>query len=247
MNLVQKGSQTAKNGFKNEQDICDKFNNWLNDVDAQNWLKIMDYNLSEVESVKAFVLHGFKSDVNVQIQVKLKTAIDTENIQVKLVSNKKGFNQVDKRWLSHYKNMWSISTDVFKLLQYFTGEIKPYRNDVKDSRRMFLNEFSSREQKIILDWFNKNKMLILTDIIRGRGKFSAEWILVAKKIEDNVNWCLVNINLALQYYSGGEVRISPKGSLYIGKVTMQRKGGDGGRKTANMLQFKLDPTQLFDL
>lgn len=247
MNLVQKGSQTAKKGFKNEQDICDKFNNWLNDVDAQNWLQIMNYNLSEIESVKAVVLHGFKSDVNVQIQVKLKTAIDTENIQVKLVSNKKGFNQVDKRWLSHYKDMWNISTDVFKLLQYFTGEIKPYRNDVKDSRRMFLSEFSSIEQKIILDWFKKNKMLILTDIIRGRGKFSAEWILVAKKIENNANWCLVNINFALQHYSDGDVRISPKGSLYIGKVTMQRKGGDGGRKTANMLQFKLDPTQLFDL
>ena len=43
MNLVQKGSQTAKNGFKNEQDICDKFNNWLNDVDAQNWLKTVSY------------------------------------------------------------------------------------------------------------------------------------------------------------------------------------------------------------
>ena len=27
---------------------------------------------------------------------------------------------------------------------------------------------------------------------------------------------------------------------------MQRKGGDGGRITANMLQFKLDPTELFD-
>ena len=24
-NLVELGSQTAKNGFKNEQDICDKF------------------------------------------------------------------------------------------------------------------------------------------------------------------------------------------------------------------------------
>ena len=27
---------------------------------------------------------------------------------------------------------------------------------------------------------------------------------------------------------------------------MQRKGGDGGRETANMLQFKIDPTRLFD-
>lgn len=27
---------------------------------------------------------------------------------------------------------------------------------------------------------------------------------------------------------------------------MQRKGGDGGRNTANMLQFKLNPAELFD-
>jgi hypothetical protein len=27
---------------------------------------------------------------------------------------------------------------------------------------------------------------------------------------------------------------------------MQRKGGDGGRATAKMLQFKIDPTALFD-
>ncbi len=94
MDLVQKGSQTAKNGFKNEQDICDKFNNWKNDIEAKNWLVIMNYNLKEIESVNAVVLHGFKADVNVQIKIKLKTAIDTENIQVKLVSNKKGLNQI---------------------------------------------------------------------------------------------------------------------------------------------------------
>jgi len=27
---------------------------------------------------------------------------------------------------------------------------------------------------------------------------------------------------------------------------MQRKGGDGGRNTANMLQFKLNPAELFE-
>jgi len=27
---------------------------------------------------------------------------------------------------------------------------------------------------------------------------------------------------------------------------MQRKGGDGGRHTANMLQFKLNPAELFE-
>ena len=35
MDLVQKGSQTAKDGFRNEQDICDKFNNWEVDNEAK--------------------------------------------------------------------------------------------------------------------------------------------------------------------------------------------------------------------
>lgn len=147
MNLVLKGSQTAKNGFKNEQNICDKFNNWLFDKEAQQWLSIMQYNLQEIDYVKAIVLHGYKTDVNVQIQIKLKSAIDTENIQVKLVSNKKGFNQIDKRWLSHYKEMWKIPEDIYKLLQYYTGEIKPYKINVRDSRRMFIDEFTETEQK----------------------------------------------------------------------------------------------------
>lgn len=247
MNLVQKGSQTAKNGFRNEHDICDKFNNWENDSEAQKWLAIMNYNLSEIESVIAVVLHGFKADVNVQIQVKLKSAVDVENIQVKLVSNKKGFNQVDKRWLKHYKEMWNIPEDIYLLLQYYTGEMKPYKNNVRDSRRMFLDEFNEEEQSKLLNWFNLNKTLVISDIIKGRGQFSAEWILVAQKIDNNARWVLVNINEALQHYSTGDVKISNKGSLYIGNVTVQRKGGDNGRSTANMLQFKIDPTQLFYL
>lgn len=247
MNLVQKGSQTAKNGFRNEHDICDKFNNWENDSEAQKWLAIMNYNLSEIESVIAVVLHGFKADVNVQIQVKLKSAVDVENIQVKLVSNKKGFNQVDKRWLKHYKEMWNIPEDIYLLLQYYTGEMKPYKNNVRDSRRMFLDEFNEEEQSKLLNWFKLNKTLVISDIIKGRGQFSAEWILVAQKIDNNARWVLVNINEALQHYSTGDVKISNKGSLYIGNVTVQRKGGDNGRSTANMLQFKIDPTQLFYL
>lgn len=247
MNLVQKGSQTAKNGFQNEQNICDKFNNWQHDNEAKQWLITMQYDLNVIESVKAAIIHGYKADVNVQVQIKLKSAIDIENIQVKLVSNRKGFNQIDKRWLSHYKQMWNIPDNIYNLLKYYTGENKPYRQGVRDSRRMFIDEFTDNEQKLILNWISKNKTLILSDIIKGRGQFSAEWILVAQKLDTNARWVLVNINNALQHYSTGDVRISPKGSIYIGNVTMQRKGGDGGRETANMLQFKLDPTQLFDI
>ena len=239
-----KGSQIAKEGFKNEKDIAEKFNNWNNDTEAKLWLEIMQYDINEIEYVKAIVLHGYKSDLNVQIQIKLKKSIDVENIQVKLVSNKKGFNQIDKRWLSSYCKMWNIPENIYDLLQYFTGEKLPYKNGTKDKRRMFVNEFSADEQNNLLQWINKNKVLIVNDIIRGRGQFACEWVLVAQKCVNETRWILKNINEVLQYYSG-DVAISPKGSIKIGKITMQRKGGDGGRDTAKMLQFKIDPTELF--
>ncbi len=246
-NLVELGSQTAKNGFKNEQDICDKFINWENDNEAQTWLKIMNYDLKEIEYVNAVVLHGYKADVNVQVQIKLKTALDTENIQVKLVSNKKGFNQVDKRWLKSYNELWNIPEKVYIALQHFTGELKPYKTGTRDPRRMFLDEMTLEDKDLIINWFTNNKTLVLSDIIKGRGQFSAEWVLVAQKVNNDARWVLKNINEALQHYSDGEVVITPRGSIKIGKVTIQRKGGDNGRDTANMLQFKLDPTELFEI
>ncbi|MBO7081030.1 MAG: hypothetical protein J6V99_03220 [Neisseriaceae bacterium] len=49
----------------------------------------------------------------------------------------------------------------------------------------------------------------------------------------------------MNFYAQGKAEISSRGSVHIGKITMQRKGGDNGRKTANMLQFKCDPAELF--
>lgn len=238
------GSKIAKNGFQNERDIAEKFNNWENDSEAQEWLIIMNYKLEEIEYVRADVINGYKADLNVKVQIKLKNIIDVENIQVKLVSNKKGFNQVDKRWLKKYDELWDIPENVYKVLQYFTGELKPYKK-TQSAKRMFLNEMSEEEQKIVIEWFNQNKITILTDIIKGRGEFSAEWVLVVQKVGE-IKWVLKNINDVLNHYYGdGEVKISPRGSINFCKITIQRKGGDNGRETANMLQFKLDPTELF--
>lgn len=246
--LITLGSETAKNGFRNERDIVSKFNNWVEDEDAQKWLEIMNYTLKKIEYVKATIVSGsYKADVNVIVQIKLKDAVDTENIQVKLVSNKTGFNQIDKRWLKSYKEMWSIPDDIYKLLQYFTGEVKPYKKDTKDKRRMFINEFPEKDQLKIIDWFNDNKMIIVSDILRGRGEFSAEWVLVAQKVNNNARWVLKNINQVMQHYSEGPVTMSPRGSIKLGKIGIQRKGGDGGRKTSNMLQFKIDPISLFSI
>lgn len=102
INLIEQGSNTAKSGFNNEDDVINKFNNWENDVIAQDWLRTMNYSIQGIEYVKANKIKGsFKADIQVQISiaVKLKKLLDVQNLQVKLVSNAVGFNQVDKRWV----------------------------------------------------------------------------------------------------------------------------------------------------
>lgn len=246
MNKIS-GSQIAKSGFLNEKEVAHKFNNWENDFEAKQWLKIMQYHLEEIEWVKAVVISGHKADINVQIQIKLKEALDIQNIQVKLVSNKKGFNQIDKRWVDNYVKLWNIPNDIVEILKHFTGEKPPYISNPKDSRRMFATEFSQEDLSKLLDWLNQNKIMVLTDIIKGRGEFSAEWVLVAQKLANNARWVLKNISEVLNHYGFGEITISPRGSIQFARILIQRKGGDGGAETAKMLQFKLDPTELFEI
>ncbi|MBN2016098.1 type II restriction endonuclease [Candidatus Dojkabacteria bacterium] len=244
---IKLGSQTAKKGFKNERDIAKKFNNWENDEDAKKWLSIMKYDLNKIEKVVAIVLSNqYKSDIQVKVSVYLKEAISAENISIKLVSNPKGYNQVDKRWVDKYAGMWNMPKQIRKLLKHFTGEVTPYKTKIRDKRRMFLDEFTDEEQQKIRRFFMKKKLLIVGDILKGRGRLSAEWMMVALRINRKVTWTLKPINLVLNIFGNGKVEITKKGSLKIGKITMQRKGGDGGRKTAQMLQFKINPVELFD-
>lgn len=230
----------------NEDDIVTKFNNWQNDEDTQKWLLIMQYQLNEIEYVKAVKLNGYKTDIQVQVTIKLKEAIDCQNLQVKLVSNRKGFNQIDKRWVDKYTEMWNIPANIVHLLKKYTGEIEPNIPNPRDKRRMYANEFTKSEQEEILNWLNQNKSLIVSDILKGRGQFAAEWILVAQKVKQNSRWTLKPMNFCLNHYGNGEIIITQQGNFKIGRIGLQRKGGDNGRETAKMLQFKIDPTALFE-
>lgn len=239
------GSDIAKNGFANEQVVVDKFMNWKNDDEVILWLEIMGYKFEDIEYVHAEKLHGVKTDVQVQITIKLLNIIDAQNIQVKLVSNPKGFNQIDKRWVATYQKMWNIPENITHTLKKYTGEVSSDSTTLRDVRRMFMDEIPKEEVDSLIDWINLNKILIISDIMKGRGKFSAEWVLVALKINGIIQWLLEPMNIAMNYFSGGDVVTTKQGNIKIGKITMQRKGGDGGRETAKMLQFKLNPAELF--
>lgn len=249
-NLVERGSQTAKAGFKNEKDVIKTFNDWKTNEIAQAWLNAMGYDFNDIEYVKAEQVHGhYKADIQVRVRItiKLKSQEDLQNLQVKLVSNPQGFNQIDKRWVDKYVELWNIPADVVKILKLFTGEIINTENkNLRDPRRMFLDEMSEADQQKIIDFFETNRILIVSDLLKGRGEFSADWVLVILKANGESDWVLKSINEAMNVFGQGEVRITSQGSLKIGSIGMQRKGGDGGRDSAKMLQFKINPIELFD-
>jgi len=247
------GSEIAKGGFKNEEEVAEKFNNWKTDKDAQRWLEIMMYDLKEITSVNATGIgeKGYKADVNITIKViikkksKEKELVCVENVQVKLVSNEKGFNQVEKRKVEGYIKNWHIQPDIEELLKLYDGELPP-RLGSKNPKRMFVNEFTPQEQDKLISFFQKNIIMIIGDIIRGRGRFSAEWTLVINKSED-YKWVLLAVNEAISIYAGDcKADITKQGNIRLGNITLQRKGGDNGAPSANMLQFKADPMILFN-
>lgn len=244
------GSIIATGGFRVEDLVVNKFNDWKQDQDSQQWLLVMGYDLAKIEKVVALKITGsFKSDVQIQVNIFLKELVEVQNISVKLASNEKGFNQLDKRWVDNYAELWKWDNSLTEIIKKFTGEIQSILKEKSQSRDYF-NEMSETEQKVVIDWFQKNKILVLCDIFKGRGKYTAEWMLVYRKLSSGEildSWVLKAINEVINFYGQGEVLLTKKGNLKIGQVVIQRKGGDAGKDTANMLQFKFDPCLLFEI
>lgn len=276
MNRTELGSKTAKGGFANEKAICKKFNSWKKDKEAQEWLKIMGYDLKKLDSVKAIQvptrikesdLSKFevneedyeqfvrfkKTDAQIRIIIKIGNILKIENLSLKKANSDADYNQIDKRTVADYQEMWKLDNEIAFWLKLFTGELNPKKYSVKtgikkfrDKRRLFLNEMPENIQNKIIKFFKRNRIIIISDIIKGRGGLSANWMLVTRlnKEDKTTTWTLKDINVVMNFFGSGEVRISPRGSLYIGKITMQRKGGT---PDPTKIQFKIKPCQLFKL
>jgi R.HinP1I restriction endonuclease len=240
---VELGSKTAKAGFQNEDEIRDKFNNWQADADARSWLEAMNHSLAEINSISASKPHGEKADV--EVTVKTKSGERVERISIKLVSSPNGFNQIDKRWLKTYAAKWKMPPDVVDALKLFVGETPPHESS-RDKRRMYLNELDENAQRAVVEFFTVHKEEIVSDLLAGDGEHSANWMMVTYKVTDEPKWVIRSAADAIKFYSEGPVELTRAGNLKIGRITMQRKGGDNGRETAKMLQFKINPVQLFD-
>jgi len=270
------GSKTAKGGFANEKAICEKFNNWKNDIEAQHWLLIMGYDIRKLDAVNAIqvptkikkedtqkysitqedyeeFINFKKADAQIRITIRIGDITKIENLSLKKANSNADYNQLDKRTVESYQKIWGFDNEICLWLKLFTGEIIPTtRKELignikpKDERRLFLTEIPKYIQCKIINFFSSNKILVVSDIIKGRGGLSANWMLVTKfnGETETTTWILKEINTVMNFYGCGDVIISPRGSLHIGSITAQRKGGT---PDPTKLQFKFNPCELFQV
>ncbi|MEZ6061688.1 MAG: hypothetical protein R3C19_15175 [Planctomycetaceae bacterium] len=241
---VRRGSLIAKAGFSNEDHVRDKLNDWMADPDAQAWLKAMNYSPAEIRKVRAEKPHGQKADVVVHITMNSGQK-QTQGISIKLVSGESGFNQVDKRWLKSYAEMWNMPLPVIRAMKFYVGEDAPSRPSRRPDR-MYLDELPDESRAAVVQFFTKNKRRVVEDLFAGDGPQPPQWFMVTQNTEDSQRWTLRELNEVVNFYAEGHVVVTRAGNLKIGRVSMQRKGGDNGRETANMLQFKINPVLLLD-
>jgi hypothetical protein len=53
-------------------------------------------------------------------------------------------------------------------------------------------------------------------------------MLVAQKTKLDSRWILKPMNFCMNFFGNDNVEMTERGNFKIGKITMQRKGGDGG-------------------
>lgn len=242
---VELGSRIAKGGFQNEDEIRDKLNDWKSDPDAQAWLAAMDYKPSDILELSAAKPTGsVKADV--EVTIKTASGVKVERISIKLVSSSAGFNQIDKRWLATYAEMWEMPDDVVTALKLFVGETPPHPGS-RHEKRMYLNELPAETQKAVLEFFTKHKDEIVSDLLGGDGEHAAGWFMVTFKATEKPKWLIRSTKDAVKFFGEGDVVMTRAGNIKLGRIGVQRKGGDNGRETAKMLQFKINPVQLFDM
>lgn len=229
-------SKIAKSGFKNEDFVRDSIKNRTK----------LGLDILEQIGVRKFtkVVTGREiGDSNGKSDVIIFTDTKVHGISVKRING--NYNQIDKRKVDNYLKLWDIENSVLIGLKKFCGEIIPDKK-TRDSRRYFMDELDENEYQSIINFFQKNKDVVLNDIFVGRGKYAAKWMLIVQYVDDEYHrHRIMPMSEIIKKYGDGTIGLTPRKSIKIGKVVLQRKGGNCGGPTARMLQFKMRPRDIF--
>lgn len=242
-------SHIALGGFRNEDWVARQFNDGGDSSYGTAWLKIMGYGQPEKVCARTTRKMGFFNKADVLVLV--DDGVEWMSVK-KFTAN---FNQIDKRWVDEFAKQWRMPDGVSCSLKMYCGE-EGYRPadllgpslSTRDARRFFMDELPAERQEAVISFLDKTKRRIIRDVMAGRGKGAARWILAVEERQDaSPKSVLVKMDAAVRHCAEGPAMVTKAGNLRLGRITVQRKGGDAGKRTAQMLQFKFSPKELFNI
>ena len=238
--LSYTNSQTAKNGYKEEELVCKDLNS---ELIKEVFIPILGNNYNECNKIKG----NNKCDIQ----------SDNKILKGQVKKYKKGqFQQLDRHWTSNLiENIPELDKYSQILKDLFEYPLLPNGTQVDKSKSIKKLCNSNYSQEILdnfLELLNKFKKQILEYAFYGTNlEIQPEYLfgveyenvkrnkIVVFKIEDVINY-LEKLNF----------KISPrKTAILLGDnstISLQRKGGDSGKKSSNQLQIKLILSNLID-
>ena len=171
-------------------------------------------------------------------------------VSMKTFKTEVSFGHVNRGTLETYVKDLGIPGEVAETLRSYTT-----KDD--DGQRVMLNEVSCEDQRGLLQFFTQYQRQIVSHILRGKeySLLKADWVLFHEANDDNWPervgdkkfWHLYQIQRVIDCCCSELPEINDNGNLILGLgLTLQRKGGDNGAKSANDLQFKINPMMIHE-
>jgi len=238
--LSYTNSQTAKNGYKEEELVCKDLNN---EAIKEAFITILGINYNECNRIAG----NHKCDIQ----------SDNKILSGQVKKYKKGqFQQLDRHWTSSLiENIPELDEYSQILKDLFEYPLLPNGTQVDKSKNIKKLCNSNYSQEILdnfLDLLNKFKKQILEYAFYGTNlEIQPEYLFgVEYETEKRTKIVVFKIEDAIKYLEKLNFKISPRKTAILlgdnGTISLQRKGGDSGKKSSNQLQIKFILSNLID-
>ena len=226
-------SNTAKNGYKEEEYVSNDLNN------SEGLQKVFE------NFIQKKYTNTFKKYHNNQCKIDIN---NDENIFIQVKKFKKNqFGQLDRHWIhditKEIPSMKNIEVILKKLCEYPLKECGKIVDKSKTIKKINISNYTQNEIDKFLENMNKIKKDLLNFAFCGCKDEQPQYFCGVEYDKNNKRNKIIifNINDVITFLDKFEFKIKKSETVIdLGDCfTLQRKGGDGGKKSSNQLQIKL--------
>jgi len=238
--LSYTNSQTAKNGYKEEELICKDLNS---ELIKDAFISVLGNNYNECNRIQGNHKCDIQSDNNI--------------LRGQVKKYKKGqFQQLDRHWISslieNIPELCKVSQILKDLFEYPLLPNGTHVDKSKNIKKLCNSNYSQEILDNFLNVLNKCKKQILEYAFYGCNvEIKPEYLFGVEYENAKRNKIVVfKIEDVIKYLEKLNFKISPRKTVILlgdnGTISLQRKGGDSCKKSSNQLQIKIILSDLID-